>query len=422
VALEGVALITATAPVYFTGNFMGYTYNDTYVAALGVDIAVSSVSAFLDVLQDSLTASSFGMLVDSNFNTIVISQEVVNRIYPKRTGMEEARITYDKVDGRIARDRRNQTYLPSDTIVQDLTKLQNADWGRLLTEVRRLPPGGRTFTTLDITLTGDETPTEFYVMFEHWEYVADWSLLVFAPTEQVRSAINVYTTSDGLLSSSSTPTNSTSVIVMEGEGGTLLRGSSTIVNGGHLDVLVSVKVIPHWIELETGNVNFASTTHLLGHDESLRIPFRVHTQDLDTGTQSSAIVFDIQDADYPDCFFRQDLAIPFSVKVTAPICADSSRVTDANGVCVCSPSSVVISGNCVDIAILVVAIVVPILAITMLLLYLYALRTRKTGDSIWEVNLSELKFDSPPKVIGQGSFGQVLKAEYRGMTVLFTLV
>jgi hypothetical protein len=405
-------LITATAPVYFTGTFMGYEYNDTYIAALGLDIAVSSVSAFLDVLQDSLTPKSFGMLVDSEFNTIVISQEVVNRIYPTRTGMEEARITYDKVDGSIARDRRNQTYLPSDTIVQDLTKLKNADWGRLLNDVQQMPPGGRSFTTLDITLTGDPSPTEFYVMFERWEYVAEWTLLTFAPTAQVRSAINVYATSDG--SNTTAPTNSTIVIAMEGERGSSLRGSSTIVNAGNLDVLVSVKSIPRWIDLET-DAYFAFKTHVLAHGETMRIPFRVITEDLETGTQSSAIVFDIQDADYPDCFFRQDLGIPFSVKVTAPNCVDSSRVADANGVCVCSPSSVEISGNCVEYAILVVAIVVPVLVIAVLLIYLYALRTRKTGDTIWEVKPSELKFDSPPKVIGQGSFGQVLKAEYRGM-------
>jgi hypothetical protein len=182
---------------------------------LGVDIAVSSVSAFLDVLQDSLTPRSFGMLVDGDFNTIVISQDVVNRIYPMQTGMEEARITYDIVDGSIVRDRRNQTYLPSDTIIQPLTKLKNADWGRLLEDVLHLPLGERSFTTLDITLTGDLSPTEFYVMFERWEYVAEWTLLTFAPTEEVQNAIDVYITSDD----SRPATNFTNVIALEGERG-----------------------------------------------------------------------------------------------------------------------------------------------------------------------------------------------------------
>ena len=119
-----MALITATAPVYYTGTFANLSYQDTFIASLGVDIQVSSVSAFLDVLEDSLTPHSFGMMVDSDFNTIVISEEVVRRLYPIRTGMEESRVTYDLVDGSIVQDRRNQTYLPSDTILENLTKLR----------------------------------------------------------------------------------------------------------------------------------------------------------------------------------------------------------------------------------------------------------------------------------------------------------
>jgi hypothetical protein len=44
VAVPGLSLISATSPVYFTGSFQGHDYNDTYVAAVGVDIAVASVS------------------------------------------------------------------------------------------------------------------------------------------------------------------------------------------------------------------------------------------------------------------------------------------------------------------------------------------------------------------------------------------
>jgi hypothetical protein len=191
-----------------------------------------------------------------------------------------------------------------------------------------------------------------------------------------------------------------------------LYGSRTIVNAGNLDVVLSAKSIPDGIELETDI--FVNETYILRAGETLRIPFYVHTKHLDTGTQSSVIVFDIQDADYPDCFFQHDLGIPFSVQVTAQKCVDSFRVPGVNGVCVCSPSSVEISCNCVEYAILVVSIIVPVLVIAVLLIYLYALRTRKTADTVWEVKPSELKFDSPPKVIGWGSFGQVLKAEYRG--------
>jgi hypothetical protein len=51
------------------------------------------VSSNLDVLQDRLAPGSFGLLVDFDYNTVVISPEVVNRIYPALRGrkMRESR-------------------------------------------------------------------------------------------------------------------------------------------------------------------------------------------------------------------------------------------------------------------------------------------------------------------------------------------
>ena len=44
-------------------------------------------------------------------------------------------------------------------------------------------------------------------------------------------------------------------------------------------------------------------------------------------------------------------------------------------------------------------------------------RRRKHSDLIWKVKTSELHFDDPPVVIGQGTFGVVLLAEYHGTQV-----
>eukprot|EP00986_Skeletonema_menzelii_P002562 scaffold696_cov137-Skeletonema_menzelii.AAC.4 len=44
-------------------------------------------------------------------------------------------------------------------------------------------------------------------------------------------------------------------------------------------------------------------------------------------------------------------------------------------------------------------------------------RRRKQNEISWEINPEELKFDDPPVVIGRGTFGLVLLAEYRGTTV-----
>lgn len=57
----GSALITATTPIYYTGQFLGYenyTYNDTYIAHAGLDISMDSVSALFNDLEDTLTATT----------------------------------------------------------------------------------------------------------------------------------------------------------------------------------------------------------------------------------------------------------------------------------------------------------------------------------------------------------------------------
>ena len=38
-------------------------------------------------------------------------------------------------------------------------------------------------------------------------------------------------------------------------------------------------------------------------------------------------------------------------------------------------------------------------------------------DAIWEIDKEELKFNDPPEIAGRGTFGLVVKAEYRGTIV-----
>jgi hypothetical protein len=151
------------------------------VASTGVDIAIQSTSSLLDTLLDKMTASSFAILVDLNFQAIVISQSVVKRIYPTRTGFEESRVTYSLVDGSVVEDRRNQTYMVSDTIHESLIELENAKWQDLLVDVQQMRPGERGVSKLNVTLTGEQQPREFYVMYERWDSVADWVMLALAP-------------------------------------------------------------------------------------------------------------------------------------------------------------------------------------------------------------------------------------------------
>eukprot|EP00960_Hanusia_phi_P042766 755698-Hanusia_phi.AAC.3 len=50
-------------------------------------------------------------------------------------------------------------------------------------------------------------------------------------------------------------------------------------------------------------------------------------------------------------------------------------------------------------------------------LFRLLLNSNDGGDGYWKIRESELEFESPVKVLGQGTFGEVLRAEYRGTTV-----
>merc|ERR1712232_113468 len=67
---------------------------------------------------------------------------------------------------------------------------------------------------------------------------------------------------------------------------------------------------------------------------------------------------------------------------------------------------------------LIIIIVVPlIIACILTAAYLYTNHKKRLADAVWRIKVSELKFDEPPEIIGRGTFGLVLLAEYRGTPV-----
>ena len=108
---------------------------------------------------------------------------------------------------------------------------------------------------------------------------------------------------------------------------------------------------------------------------------------------------------------------PLFVRVNKRDCADSLRDADANGVCRCVQSTAELGKTCVRLTLLVPLIVVPVLLLVALAIYAYVQYVVAKRDSVWKVRRSELEFDDPVEVLGRGTFGMVLKAEYRGTTV-----
>jgi hypothetical protein len=379
-AVPGVALVTAMAPVYYTGEWHNYTYKDTYVATVGIDIKIESVASLLSELEGTLTVGSFAFLVDSEFHMIVISPSTVGKIYPSRTGFEESRVTYDALDGSIVEDRRNQTYLPSDTILQDLTSLMNANWKGLKSHILELSPGGQGYEQLNVTLTNHSEPTLFYVMYERWDSVDDLVLVALAPVVEVENAINVRFLEP----------NSVDIQLVDGETRPDTRNLVTFANEGTLDVMVSLIDLPSWIEL----VQVVPFRHVVKAGETLEIEFDVLVENLKPGTSSKMVTLNVEDAYYPDCTFSRDVGFEVTVELQS-----TTSWFDTIGIYQ-------------GMALAAVFIVLIILA-----LLLYNQKKHNRDDAVWRVQKKDLILYDPPEIIGQGTFGLILKAEYRGTQV-----
>ena len=66
---------------------------------------------------------------------------------------------------------------------------------------------------------------------------------------------------------------------------------------------------------------------------------------------------------------------------------------------------------------LLIGVPITFVAILGLIVFLFYENKRKKNDAVWQVAREELDFGSPPEIIGRGSFGLILLAEYRGTQV-----
>lgn len=88
-----------------------------------------------------------------------------------------------------------------------------------------------------------------------------------------------------------------------------------------------------------------------------------------------------------------------------------------NTVCVKYDPRVEVADNS---SVILVAVLVPVLVAAILAglgAWVYLERKRRHADAIWRIEKDELMFEDPPEVAGRGTFGLVVKAEYRGTVV-----
>lgn len=110
---------------------------------------------------------------------------------------------------------------------------------------------------------------------------------------------------------------------------------------------------------------------------------------------------------------------PFRLLVTERDCAmeDSRREADTLGNCVCAGHTATVGGSCIPYAVLLPCIIGPLSLVCAVAVYLYVEKKKRDADSVWLVKPEEVEFEDPPRVLGKGTFGLVLLAEYRGTQV-----
>ncbi|KAL3926631.1 MAG: hypothetical protein SGBAC_013398, partial [Bacillariaceae sp.] len=112
---------------------------------------------------------------------------------------------------------------------------------------------------------------------------------------------------------------------------------------------------------------------------------------------------------------------PLRVEIVARNCeADypgRGMASNEVGDCQCSIDTYDLGNWCMPTGTMAIIISVVSLIVAFLLGSLVLRHRRKKNDQVWHVNEEELQFGHPVEVIGQGSFGVVLLAHYRGTKV-----
>lgn len=112
---------------------------------------------------------------------------------------------------------------------------------------------------------------------------------------------------------------------------------------------------------------------------------------------------------------------PLRIQVVAKDCElefpNRGMSADVDGVCICAEGTIDIGSQCMPSGTVAGIVAAVVLLIVLQLGYCYLSYKRKKNDEIWQVNHEELDFDHPVQIVGQGAFGVVILADYRGTRV-----
>ncbi|EGD72124.1 TKL/DICTY4 protein kinase [Salpingoeca rosetta] len=99
-----------------------------------------------------------------------------------------------------------------------------------------------------------------------------------------------------------------------------------------------------------------------------------------------------------------------------PACPSNARLL-STGSCQCESGYIDFGGACAPIIALVITILIPLAAFIVIIVVVAMRYQQNKVDLLWHIAPHELKFEDPVEVLGIGSYGVVVKAEYRGTAV-----
>ncbi|CAJ1957993.1 unnamed protein product [Cylindrotheca closterium] len=108
---------------------------------------------------------------------------------------------------------------------------------------------------------------------------------------------------------------------------------------------------------------------------------------------------------------------PFRIQVSEKTCPARRMDANENGVCECSSSAINIFGECISEGAFAGIVSGICVLIGFVVALFYIAYKKKKNDEVWHVSAEELHFSHPVEIVGQGAFGVVLLAEYRGTNV-----
>ncbi|CAB9522115.1 activated protein kinase catalytic subunit alpha-1 [Seminavis robusta] len=168
------------------------------------------------------------------------------------------------------------------------------------------------------------------------------------------------------------------------------------------------------------NPNVRVTMHVGEHDEELVVTRQNGTFAYDFDWRWDTVAVGIMEVYFDDVQIPQS---PIRVQVVPRNCdmdaehKGQGKVPGESGMCICGSGTVELGSKCVSSAVFFAILAAIILVIALQLGVWFLGYKKRQSDQMWLVNVEELHFSEPVEIIGQGAFGVVLLAEYRGTKV-----